>query len=78
MWEFGYECFSQSPDGEGGPLANLVSPSWSSCTTAPCDGTHCDICVLHKPSPAKEMTVDEISKALGYKVKVVGSEKADD
>ena len=28
--------------------------------------------------PVKEMTVDEISKALGYKVKVVGSEKADD
>jgi hypothetical protein len=31
-----------------------------------------------KPDPVKEMTVDEISKALGYKVKVVGSEKADD
>lgn len=30
------------------------------------------------PDPIKEMTVDEISKALGYKVKVVGSEKADD
>lgn len=28
--------------------------------------------------PVKEMTVDEISKALGYKVKVVGDEKADD
>ena len=34
--------------------------------------------VWKKPTPAKEMTVDEISKALGYKVKVVGSEKADD
>ena len=31
-----------------------------------------------RPDPVKEMTVDEISKALGYKVKVVGSEKADD
>ena len=34
--------------------------------------------VKPKPAPVKEMTVDEISKALGYKVKVVGSEKADD
>lgn len=31
-----------------------------------------------RPEPAKEMTVDEISKALGYKVKVVGNDKADD
>lgn len=36
------------------------------------------LCVWEKPDPVKEMTVDEISKALGYKVKVVGSEKADD
>lgn len=35
-------------------------------------------CVWKRPEPAKEMTVDEISKALGYKVKVVGNEKADD
>ena len=34
--------------------------------------------IWKKPAPVKEMTVDEISKALGYKVKVVGSEKADD
>jgi hypothetical protein len=34
--------------------------------------------IWKKPEPVKEMTVDEISKALGYKVKVVGSEKADD
>lgn len=35
--------------------------------------------IWEKPEEAtKEMTVDEISKALGYKVKVVGSEKADD
>jgi hypothetical protein len=36
----------------------------------------------HRPEPKKEavreMTVDEISKALGYEVKVVGNEKADD
>lgn len=32
-----------------------------------------------RPDPVREMTVDEISEALGYKVKVVGSnEKADD
>lgn len=31
-----------------------------------------------RPDPVREMTVDEISKVLGYKVKVVGSEKADD
>jgi hypothetical protein len=30
------------------------------------------------PKPVREMTVDEISKALGVKVKVVGNEKADD
>lgn len=35
-------------------------------------------CVWKRPEPVKEMTVDEISKALGYKVKVVGNEKADD
>lgn len=35
-------------------------------------------CVWKRPEPAKEMTVDEISKALGYKVKVVGNEKTDD
>ena len=35
-------------------------------------------CVWKRPEPAKEMTVDEISKALGYKVKVVGNEQADD
>lgn len=34
--------------------------------------------IWKRPDPVKEMTVDEISKALGYKVKVVGSEKADD
>ncbi len=34
--------------------------------------------IWKRTAPAKEMTVDEISKALGYKVKVVGSEKADD
>lgn len=34
--------------------------------------------VWKRPEPVKEMTVDEISKALGYKVKVVGNEKADD
>jgi hypothetical protein len=34
--------------------------------------------IWKNPDPVKEMTVDEISKALGYKVKVVGSEKADD
>lgn len=34
----------------------------------------------HRPEEpvVKEMTVDEIEKALGYKVKVVGNEKADD
>jgi hypothetical protein len=31
-----------------------------------------------RPETVKEMTVDEISKALGYKVKVVGDEKTDD
>lgn len=31
-----------------------------------------------RSEPVREMTVDEISKALGYKVKVVGDEKADD
>lgn len=31
-----------------------------------------------RPESVKEMTVDEISKALGYKVKVVGDEKTDD
>lgn len=30
------------------------------------------------PKPVREMTVDEISNALGYEVKVVGNEKADD
>lgn len=35
-------------------------------------------CVWKRPEPVKEMTVDEISKALGCKVKVVGNEKADD
>lgn len=35
-------------------------------------------CVWKRPEPAKEMTVDDISKALGYKVKVVGNEKTDD
>ena len=35
-------------------------------------------CVWERPKPVKEMTVDEISKALGYKVKVVGNEQADD
>jgi hypothetical protein len=35
-------------------------------------------CVWKRPEPVKEMTVDEISKALGYKVKVVGNEQADD
>jgi hypothetical protein len=34
--------------------------------------------IWKRPDPVKEMTVDEISKVLGYKVKVVGSEKADD
>lgn len=34
--------------------------------------------IWKRKAPPKEMTVDEISKALGYKVKVVGSEKADD
>ena len=34
--------------------------------------------IWKRPDPVKEMTVDEISEALGYKVKVVGSEKADD
>ena len=34
--------------------------------------------IWKRPAPVKEMTVDEISKALGYEVKVVGSEKADD
>lgn len=35
-------------------------------------------CAWKRPEPVKEMTVDEISKALGYKVKVVGNEKTDD
>jgi hypothetical protein len=34
--------------------------------------------IWKRPDPVKEMTVDEISRALGYKVKVVGSEKVDD
>jgi hypothetical protein len=34
--------------------------------------------IWKRPDQVKEMTVDEISKALGCKVKVVGSEKADD
>lgn len=33
-----------------------------------------DYVIWKKPDPVKEMTVDEISKALGYKVKVVGNE----
>lgn len=43
-------------------------------------GKDCPIvcCVWKRPEPVKEMTVDEISKALGYKVKVVGNEKTDD
>lgn len=37
-----------------------------------------DYVIWERPAPVKEMTVDEISKALGYKVKVVGSEKVND
>lgn len=42
-----------------------------------CDSPFVEV-VWKRPEPVKEMTVDEISKALGYKVKVVGNEKADD
>ena len=35
-------------------------------------------CVWKKPAPVKDMTVAEISKALGYEVRVVANEKADD
>lgn len=45
------------------------------------DGKKVPCAHWHRPkgtTVVKEMTVDEISKALGYKVKVVGNEKADD
>lgn len=60
---------------------NRITPAVAVCSlVALMQGTYDSYTcrVWERPELMKEMTVDEISKALGYKVKVVGNEKADD